>query len=277
MGLVLAVGVVAGCSSPPESIQSIPTPQCEQDGRQVANLPAGAVWVRLCDGSADPGLVRIQPPDRLTADVAGLVAAYERLPFPAANQACTAELSSAYVLQFGYADGSVVGIRGELYGCRTVGARLGSDVLLREFTDRLTKQRSTTPATGSTASPQPSPRCGWFGPRAWMPVRLDGAVSAYACVTPDPGAPTVRELLPDVQRSLIAEATAAAREQPWVPCAEPPGPVTIVFLNARGEPMSFQSQCGQFRHEADQGRGDRVTIVWAPSPSAQRMLGIGPR
>ena len=271
LGACAGLGLAA-CTNPPDTVSGRPTPACGDTTTQPATLPDGATWAQLCDGSSDAALMRVAPPDRLTTDVAGLVAAYHRLPRQTTDMACTMELSSAYVLQIGYRDGTVVALRGELYGCRVVGARTGADSLVGEFVSRLTAQRRATPPTPKT-DPTAGLGCSWFGPQSWMPVSPSDTSAAFACVEASGSTRAEpRSFTAEETSVVLADVVAHAREAALQPCTDARSGRAVVLVTSWGEALAFHEECGAFTQVAYAPRGDPVTRIWEPSPPVRRLL-----
>lgn len=90
-----------------------PAPRAQAD---TDTVPAGAAAVHLCPGS---GTGFDAPSDALVTDVDELAGVVNRQPLVTApgQNVCQTDLGPGYVLAFEYADGSIVPVGGDLYGC----------------------------------------------------------------------------------------------------------------------------------------------------------------
>lgn len=131
-----------------------PDPADTPQAKGSFQLADGPSWARICGTSnsgtgQEPGLdggrVLLGPPDALVTNLDGLVAFANALPTADSNMACTMELGPSYTLVVGYPDGRTQQITGELFGCRMVGDRTGSQQLLDDFGNRLRAQRIAFP------------------------------------------------------------------------------------------------------------------------------------
>jgi hypothetical protein len=137
----------------PDVVAPSPTPSAVRPGdflcpdpRAVADrttVPHGAIAVRLCEGKGIPVHV---PADALVTQVDALADVVNRQPPKEPTPGCQLDLGPGYLLAFQYADGAVLPVSGELYGCQdlTVGTQVREhpEVPLDAFRRSLRAQRA---------------------------------------------------------------------------------------------------------------------------------------
>src|SRR5205823_901677 len=118
-------------------------------------VPEGAVAVHLCGGN---GTSFDRPSDPLVTDVDRLADVVNRQPATPLRSVCATDLGVAYVLAFEYADGTIVPVGGDLYGCHQL--RVGTSTRKNPerpwsaFIQLLRAQRAATaPPSGHVTRP----------------------------------------------------------------------------------------------------------------------------
>lgn len=235
-----------------------------------AELPDGAGRVTLCN---EPGheIHQLPPPDALVDDPAAVVAAYNAGEHAnLAAMACTADLGPAYRLVIEYPEGEVVQLRGELYGCRVVGDKLGAQDVLDVFATVLRTQRETQPVV--VDDPLAGASCtSLLGSGSWLPALMSDTIAGFRC-TGDASEPTV---IRDADWATLRD-DHTARVEPGnrteaeiTACEQTVGDV-LTGVNAAGERVALHGMCGVF-----EGWSDGQAWVWRPGPEASELLGLG--
>ena len=173
-------------------------------------LKEGAVRAWLCgDDSVEDGMAfgTRGPLDPLTKDVDQAVAWFLGATPADPMQACTMEYRMAYTVAFEYGDGSLIPVRGELHGCRTVtdGSRTvnGGEEFLDLLTDLWTANRAADlSADGELCTAQAS----------IFAARPEDARSAAVCLIRD-GAVDGSAALSDDDAVALGAAIAAGSVQ----------------------------------------------------------------
>lgn len=235
--------------------------------RAPSHLDQDAARITLCN---EPGheIEQTPPPDALVADPAAVVAVFNELDEAnLAVMACTAELGPAYRMVVEYPDGEVVQVRGELYGCRVVGDKVGADRVLAAFTDALLTQRVTQPVTAT--DPLAGASCG-FGMGSWLVPPMDATVAGYRCL--GDGAQPRKFTDADwatLRTDFEAHAERRQRTTEEFEACTNPQPDTLTGVSEAGERISLHGLCGVFEFwEA----GANDPWVWEPGPEASALL-----
>lgn len=238
-------------------------PDCAAAGAATpaGDLPSGATSIRLCP-AGEPGLMLVAPPDALAdpAGVAEVIAAYNARPTPQPGQACTQELGPAYTLLIAYPDGTVWSVTGELYGCRTIGPRVGAQQVLDSFAKALRQQRGEAPDPDAV---QDVPACTGAG-GAYVPVRVSDLIGVQLCVG-EQGEP--RALTEAQQRRLLTGLRDHASTTFSMPRCSRTEPVHLLGWNAYGEPLRLDYTCGVVTFT----QGSRI-YGWTPTTADRAII-----
>lgn len=249
---------------------------CEPSDTEPSDTPpADAVSVSLCDQSFEPGMM-LSPPDALVDNIDQLIAAFDELEMSSPDMMCTEELGPAYDLVFTAADGSTTVLRGEIYGCRTVGERVGADIYLAQFTELLLEQRAERGAWREATDGAVCGKTSWI---VATPETADG--DALLCLPNDDG--THREVtvegddLATLRDDLAANTVPAGDAE-----RECSDRVVLVLSTSYGDQLSIDIRCGvgQWLTAAPSGeasgeaRGEArgEVLQWQLSPQSQEII-----
>lgn len=267
----------AAAPSSPFDVPGCPTddpagPNLEADSSAPADVPSGAVSVRMCQGPGTPVDV---PADALVTKVGTIVAAVNELETTPAPEMCPADIGPGYRLVFGYDGGRTFVVTGELSKCRIVqvGSTLRGDsrapwdrffALLQEQRDRLDPPPLPAAPDGCDA--------GWdMAPGATPLGRPEDLAVAALCISDGSGDPSERAEIAQADLQILVSDVAAhtAVEQQALDCRAGPTFVRIVGLTAWGDRVSLRDQCSLDWFSAD---GDPSGRVWHPGREGEAVL-----
>ena len=277
LGLTGCGGTGPGSSPSADPVRIPPTPstvhECPPadelaslDTRDVVEIPAGAVGVRLCDlGTTGPVLA---PPEELRTGVDQLVQQFNAAePFDAESTVCTADAGPAYAMVFRYPDDTSVTVTSMLAGCRIVGGKFGGDALARTFVDLVEQSRAAAPRP--TPEPVTEP-CA--GPRqSWVPVRAEDLVTISACADATATSGTRGTATPEQWAILSADLSAnvAEVESFWFAGEAIP----YVATDHHGQPQALERFDDQLVLTGiSLGSPQQKVRVWRPSPESLAIL-----
>ncbi|KQW46071.1 hypothetical protein ASC77_19450 [Nocardioides sp. Root1257] len=245
-----------------------PAPRAQAD---TDTVPAGATAVHLCAGS---GTGFDAPTDALVTDVDELAGVVNRQPLVTApgQNVCQTDLGPGYVLAFEYADGSIVPVGGDLYGCHEL--RVGTSTRghpERPWSRFIALLRAQRAASRVAPRIPHRPACGdqrFDTGRGISPVAgPDEMVAATLCVSYQTETEHDPQGVPVPARDLaILLADRASHHDPVsTEDCDPDTPSwELVGATAWGDLVTADGWCGAW----NDGRG----IGGPPGPAAQRVL-----
>ncbi len=250
---------IAGTPVGPQQVAA----NCDVDEAASESPPTDAVSVSLCDHSFDGGQLS-GPPDALVDNIDQFIAAFDELEPASDDMACTQEMGPAYDLVFTEADGTTTVVSGELYGCRTVGDRLGADTYLDQFTDLLLEQRADRGPWKGQVEPASCDTWSWI---VATPEAADR--TAMVCLPNNDGTfvevPVEDEDLATLRADLSAHTAPASDHDRG--CSDR---VILVLASSYGDQVAIEITCGVGEWQTGVRGGQ--TLQWELSSQSREII-----